>query len=84
MKNKTMTDLSLALSNLHMLGYEQGFNAKAMEINKIYMEGNNELLRQEATVNYLQAQKNKLGYEGREMAIIEEITALMFKGVMDE
>jgi len=78
-KDKTMTELSVALSDLHMLGYEQGYNDKAIEINKLHMDGNNPLLRQEATANYLLAQKNKLGYEKREQAIIARITKAMFE-----
>ena len=73
------TDLSVALSDLHMLGYEEGYNSKAIEINKVYMEGNNPLLRQEGTANYLLAQKEKLGYEKRGAEIIARITKLLFE-----
>lgn len=78
MNDKVVTELSVALANLHLLGYEEGYNAKAMEINKIYMEGNNPLLRQEATANYLVAQKTKLGYLKRGDEIIAKITKLIF------
>lgn len=72
--------LAGALADLHMLGYEEGYNEKAIEINRVYKDGNNALLRVEATNLYLEALSLRKTYEARGAIIIERITELMFEG----
>ena len=78
-----MTELSVALSDLHMLGYEEGWNDKTIQVCKIQKDGNNSLLRAEATSQYLLGLKIKKGFEARSQVIIERITNLMFEGTKD-
>jgi len=87
MKKKTdniLTELSVALADLHKLGYQEGYNQKAIEINKHYMNDNNYLMRDEATTLYLQAMKMKPTYEKKSEEIIRRITNLIFDGIGDE
>lgn len=79
--NNIMTDLSEALSDLHLLGYEEGWNDKTIQVCKVEKDGNNPLLRQEATNQYLMGLKVKQGFEARTDAVIKRITNLIFEGI---
>ncbi|HDK25506.1 MAG TPA: hypothetical protein ENG48_00260 [Candidatus Atribacteria bacterium] len=78
-----MTELSIALSDLHLLGYEEGYNDKTIEICKIHKEGNNQLLRQEAINQYLLGLKIKKSFEKRTESAIRRITELIFEGIQE-
>lgn len=74
-----LTRLSLALSNLHMAGYREGYNAKTKQIAMVEKEGNNHALRVVATNTYLEVLKLEKTYQKETDAIIEEIKQLLIE-----
>ena len=74
-----LTELSLALAELHLSGYREGYNAKALEWAILYKDGNNPALRVEATNRYLEGLKLEKTYAEETDAIIDKIKNLLFE-----
>lgn len=82
-KENILTRLSSALSNLHMAGYREGYNAKTIEFAKVNKESNNSKLRMLATNTYLEALKLEKTYKNTRESIISEIKEILLETVED-
>ena len=78
-----ITRLSLALANLHMAGYREGYNAKTMEYAKTMKEGNNPVLRVKATNTWLEGLKLEKSYAKETEAIMDAIKDLLIESRED-
>ena len=78
-KEDILTELSVALSELHMAGYQEGYNAKALEWAILYKDGNNPALRVAATNSYLEGLKLEKQYHENTDAIIDKIKRLLLE-----
>ena len=81
---KVKEQLSEALGDLHLLGFQEGYNDKAIEIIKVHKEGNNALLRVEATNRYLEALALKKTYAEKQDYVIQRIMDLILERPVED